>query len=272
MGRTPIRAKDSLGFIANRCARPFTLESLRMLGEGVADAETIDRVCRLGGGFRMGPFELMDLIGVDVNLASPAPSTSRAASRTLAAEPDPGADGLRGPSWPQDRPRLLRLLRRRAPRARSRPDRGPPLLDPAELEPIDPDGARRCWTAWPPRSQTRPPSRSRNRSAPRGHRHRDEARLQLAAGPARVDRAARRERAASLLEHCAPSTARPTCPHRDSARAGRAGAAGLVATDQGLEQVGLVADAHHVGRLRTDRRHGTRAPVWVWPPGVLPVA
>jgi 3-hydroxybutyryl-CoA dehydrogenase len=69
MGRTPIRAKDSPGFIANRLARPFTLESLRMLADGVADAETIDRACRTGGGFRMGPFELIDLIGLDVNLS-----------------------------------------------------------------------------------------------------------------------------------------------------------------------------------------------------------
>jgi 3-hydroxybutyryl-CoA dehydrogenase len=68
MGRTPIRAKDSPGFVANRLARPFALESLRMLGDGVADAATIDRVVRLGGGFRMGPFELIDLIGLDVNL------------------------------------------------------------------------------------------------------------------------------------------------------------------------------------------------------------
>ena len=69
MGRTPIRAKDSPGFIANRLARPFTLESLRMLADGVADAATIDLVCRRGGGFRMGPFELIDLIGLDVNLS-----------------------------------------------------------------------------------------------------------------------------------------------------------------------------------------------------------
>ena len=69
MGRTPIRARDSPGFIANRLARPFTLESLRMLADGVADAKTIDRVCRIGGGFRMGPFELIDLIGLDVNLS-----------------------------------------------------------------------------------------------------------------------------------------------------------------------------------------------------------
>ncbi len=69
MGRTPIRAKDSPGFLANRLARPFSLESLRMLADGVADAATIDRVCRIGGGFRMGPFELLDLIGLDVNLS-----------------------------------------------------------------------------------------------------------------------------------------------------------------------------------------------------------
>lgn len=68
MGRVPIRAKDSPGFLANRLARPFTLEPLRMLADEVAEAETIDRVCRIGGGFRMGPFELLDLIGLDVNL------------------------------------------------------------------------------------------------------------------------------------------------------------------------------------------------------------
>ncbi|HET7053636.1 MAG TPA: 3-hydroxyacyl-CoA dehydrogenase NAD-binding domain-containing protein [Solirubrobacterales bacterium] len=69
MGRTPIRAKDSPGFIANRLARPFSLESLRMLEQGVADAPTIDRIVRIAGGFRMGPFELIDLIGLDVNLS-----------------------------------------------------------------------------------------------------------------------------------------------------------------------------------------------------------
>jgi 3-hydroxybutyryl-CoA dehydrogenase len=69
MGRTPIRARDSVGFVANRCARPFTLEALRLLAEGVATHEEIDSICRRGGGFRMGPFELMDLIGIDVSFA-----------------------------------------------------------------------------------------------------------------------------------------------------------------------------------------------------------
>jgi 3-hydroxybutyryl-CoA dehydrogenase len=69
MGRTPIRARDSIGFVANRCVRPFFLESLRMLGDGLAPPEEIDRIVRLGAGLRMGPFELMDLIGIDVNFA-----------------------------------------------------------------------------------------------------------------------------------------------------------------------------------------------------------
>lgn len=68
MGRTPIRCADSPGFIVNRCNRPFALEALQMLGEGVASAAEIDLVMREDGGYRMGPFELVDLIGVDVNL------------------------------------------------------------------------------------------------------------------------------------------------------------------------------------------------------------
>jgi 3-hydroxybutyryl-CoA dehydrogenase len=93
MGRTPIRAKDSPGFLANRLARPFSLESLRMLADGVAAAETIDRVCRLGGGFRMGPFELLDLIGLDVNL-SVARSFYEQGGRVARWRPSPIQEGL----------------------------------------------------------------------------------------------------------------------------------------------------------------------------------
>ena len=67
MGKRVIDAADGPGFLVNRCNRPFGLEALRLLHR--ADREpsrTIDRICRLGGGFRMGPFELMDLVGVDV--------------------------------------------------------------------------------------------------------------------------------------------------------------------------------------------------------------
>jgi 3-hydroxybutyryl-CoA dehydrogenase len=65
MGKTVIRANDGPGFLVNRCNRPFGLEALRLLQEGIADVATIDRICRMEGGFRMGPFELMDLVGID---------------------------------------------------------------------------------------------------------------------------------------------------------------------------------------------------------------
>ena len=66
-GKTTVRAADTPGFIVNRIARPFYGEALRMLEEGVADIATIDWAMKEIGGFRMGPFELMDFIGHDVN-------------------------------------------------------------------------------------------------------------------------------------------------------------------------------------------------------------
>jgi 3-hydroxybutyryl-CoA dehydrogenase len=69
MGKTPVRAKDTPGFIVNRIARPFYNEALRILGDGEAGVEAIDNVMK-GAGFRMGPFELMDLIGNDINFAA----------------------------------------------------------------------------------------------------------------------------------------------------------------------------------------------------------
>jgi len=68
-GKTPVFASDTPGFIVNRIARPFYGESLRILEEGIADAPTIDWAMKELGGFRMGPFELMDFIGNDVNYA-----------------------------------------------------------------------------------------------------------------------------------------------------------------------------------------------------------
>ncbi|MEJ2711489.1 MAG: 3-hydroxyacyl-CoA dehydrogenase NAD-binding domain-containing protein, partial [Anaerolineales bacterium] len=70
LGKTAVIARDTPGFIVNRVARPFYGEALRLLGEQVATHEEIDRLVRMGGGFRMGPFELMDLIGIDINLAA----------------------------------------------------------------------------------------------------------------------------------------------------------------------------------------------------------
>ena len=66
MGKEVIVVADGPGFLVNRCGRPFSAEGLRLLQERVATHEQIDRICRLGGGFRMGPFELMDLVGIDV--------------------------------------------------------------------------------------------------------------------------------------------------------------------------------------------------------------
>lgn len=67
-GKRIVRAADTPGFIVNRVARPYYLESLRIAEDGIADYATIDWALKEFGAFKMGPFELMDLIGLDVNL------------------------------------------------------------------------------------------------------------------------------------------------------------------------------------------------------------
>ena len=67
MGHTPVRASDTAGFIVNHAGRGYLTESLRLLGEQIAPHTEVDRVLRLGAGFRMGPFELLDLTGLDVS-------------------------------------------------------------------------------------------------------------------------------------------------------------------------------------------------------------
>jgi 3-hydroxybutyryl-CoA dehydrogenase len=68
-GKTPVRCADTPGFIVNRVNRPFTIEALRILEAGQATVEAIDQAMR-AAGFPMGPFELMDLVGLDINLAA----------------------------------------------------------------------------------------------------------------------------------------------------------------------------------------------------------
>lgn len=68
-GKTPVIAKDIPGFIVNRIARPYYGEGLRIVEENMATPEQVDEAMRTLGNFKMGPFELMDLIGVDVNFA-----------------------------------------------------------------------------------------------------------------------------------------------------------------------------------------------------------
>lgn len=67
MGHTPVRAGDTPGFIVNHAGRAFVTEGLRIASEGVADFATIDRILREQAGFKLGPFELLDLTGLDVS-------------------------------------------------------------------------------------------------------------------------------------------------------------------------------------------------------------
>lgn len=68
-GKKPVHTRSTPGFIVNRVARPYYAEALRLLNEQAGDVPTLDALMREAGGFRMGPFELMDLIGHDVNFA-----------------------------------------------------------------------------------------------------------------------------------------------------------------------------------------------------------
>ncbi|NCU03612.1 MAG: 3-hydroxybutyryl-CoA dehydrogenase [Chitinophagaceae bacterium] len=68
MNKAPVICKDSPGFIVNRVARPYYIEALKLVEEGVADFETVDALME-ASGFKMGPFKLMDLIGNDINYA-----------------------------------------------------------------------------------------------------------------------------------------------------------------------------------------------------------
>ncbi len=67
LGKVPVSVKDGPGFLVNLQGRAYTTEGLAIVQEGVADPAAVDRIMREGAGFRMGPFELMDLTGIDVN-------------------------------------------------------------------------------------------------------------------------------------------------------------------------------------------------------------
>ncbi len=87
MGKTPVLCKDAPGFIVNHVARPYYLEALRLLEQGVADLATIDTLME-ATGFKMGPFRLMDLIGNDINYAVSC-SVYDAMGQPLRLQPSP---------------------------------------------------------------------------------------------------------------------------------------------------------------------------------------
>lgn len=92
LGKTPVVCRDAPGFIVNRVNRPFTLEALRMLEAGESSVEQIDAAVR-GGGYPMGPLELMDLVGIDVNYAV-ASALYEAFEQAIRFTPSPIQRGL----------------------------------------------------------------------------------------------------------------------------------------------------------------------------------
>lgn len=136
-GKTPVDARSTPGFIVNRVARPYYAEALILLSERASDPVTIDAVMREAGGFRMGPFELMDLVGLDVGLA---------VSQSLFASFF--ADARYRPSWIQQEMVQAGLLGRKTGRgfysyshglAPAEPRTEPPAAAPLEVE-LSPTG------------------------------------------------------------------------------------------------------------------------------------
>jgi len=176
LGKTPVEAADTPGFIVNRVARPFYLEALRILGEGAAEAPAIDAAMR-DAGFRMGPFELIDTIGADVNLAV-SESVWEAFGRTPRYLPhalqrvlvdagrlgrkagagfyEYGADGARGAPWaglvPDAAPREAEPLHADAIRDRvlaTMVNEATSAVEDRTAGPVSIDTAMRLGTNWP---------------------------------------------------------------------------------------------------------------------------
>ena len=136
LGKDPIKCRDAPGFIVNRVNRPFTLEALRMLEASESDIQTIDAAI-VAGGYPMGPFALIDLVGVDVNLS---------VARTLYAGFDE-AERFR-PSPIQERLVAADTLGRKSGRGFYRYDAVGGLIGPAEgFEPPESTAKRHADSA-----------------------------------------------------------------------------------------------------------------------------
>ena len=122
LGKTPAEARDFPGFVSNRILMPFINEAAYALLEGVAEAEAIDTIATLGFAHPMGPLALADLIGLDTCVAIMEVLHRGPRRPEVRAVSSPAAIRAGGPPRPQERPRLLHLLGRRALRLLLRRD------------------------------------------------------------------------------------------------------------------------------------------------------
>ena len=213
-GKTPVVAEDAPGFIVNRVNRPFTLEALAMLEAGEASIPEIDAAVR-SAGYPMGPFELMDLTGVDVTLAA-----ARGIHEGFVARGDPLADRFR-PSEMQERLVEAGRLGRKAGAGFYAYDGGPVGEDPAAVA-----GRRRGAQPGHPRPDRRTDrAGDRQRGVPgprrgrrRGGRHRSCAAARRGASGRAVRALGRPGRSRRRS-----ATGSPTMPTRDRASSRRPG-------------------------------------------------
>ena len=136
LGKVPVRCADAPGFIVNRVGRPYVIEAVRMLEAGEGSVEGIDAALE-GAGYPMGPFRLLDLIGLDVDLAIDEPAArGLRRCRPLRAARAPNSPRRRGAPRPQARRGLLRVharwssARRSGPLPRRQRERTAPLDRP----------------------------------------------------------------------------------------------------------------------------------------------
>ncbi len=135
MGHRAVRAKDSPGFLVNHAGRGFGPEALRILGEGVAEPWELDRVLREGAGFRMGPFELFDLVGLDISHA-----VIENIYRQFYDEPRYRPSPITGPRV------IAGLVGRKTGRGFYRYENGAQVVPPAPKAPAW-DGKRHVWVS-----------------------------------------------------------------------------------------------------------------------------
>ena len=111
IGKVPIRTSDRSGFIVNRLLVPYLLDAIRALEEGVGSVEDIDKGMKLGCGYPMGPFTLLDFVGLETTLLHREHHVRRVPGEAICAAAAAEASGAGGTSRQEDGPRVLRLQR-----------------------------------------------------------------------------------------------------------------------------------------------------------------